>query len=71
MANLRVRSDLQIVIKDYMLYTFSTKDTPQQLQDFLARIPQSFVLKVQTHVLTQIINRNMHLVKIMADPKFD
>lgn len=28
MANLRVRTDLQMVIKDYMLYTFSTKDTP-------------------------------------------
>ncbi len=51
MANLKVHSELQIVIKDYMLYTFSTKDTPQQLQDFLGRIPQSFVMKVQVHVL--------------------
>lgn len=39
MANMKVNSELQIVIKDYMLYTFSTKDIPQQLQEFLGRIP--------------------------------
>ena len=46
MANLKVPGPLQLLIKDYMLYTFSTKDTPQQLQEFLTRIPDSFVMRV-------------------------
>ena len=39
MSNLGVPFHLQTVIKDYLIYTFSTKDTPQQLQEFLGRIP--------------------------------
>jgi hypothetical protein len=61
MSNLKVPTALQLTIKEYMLYTFSTKDTPQQLQVFLERIPDSFVMKVQHHVLTQILAKNIHL----------
>jgi len=69
MANLEITPELQVVIKDYLLYTFSTKDTPQQLQDFLARLPQSFVEKVQIHVLNQIMAANIHIGHLATDPR--
>lgn len=65
MGIMKVPHDLQIAIKDFLLYTFSTKDTPQQLQDFLSRIPHSYVIKVQTHVLSQILSQNAHIYPVI------
>jgi hypothetical protein len=51
MSSMKLPQDLQLVIKDFLVYTFNNKETPKQLQDFLCRIPRSYVLKVYSQLM--------------------
>jgi hypothetical protein len=54
MSSMKLPQDLQLIIKDYLVYTFNNKETPKQLQDFLGRIPRSYVLKVYSELMAQV-----------------
>jgi hypothetical protein len=55
LTNLNIDSDLQKVIKGFMLETVTSKDNPQQLQEFLGKLPQSYVKEVSIFVLHNIL----------------
>jgi hypothetical protein len=55
LTNLNINSDLQKVIKGFMLETVTSKDNPQQLQEFLGKLPQSYVKEVSIFVLQNIL----------------
>lgn len=58
MSNLKLPLSDQICIKDYMLFTFNTRDEPEELQDFLSNLSFSYKQRVQVHVLKQVLHDN-------------
>ena len=50
-----------------MLFTFMTKDEPQELQDFLNNISHSLKQKVQIYVMTRVLKDNNVMMSIVKN----
>jgi len=58
MKNIRLHSELQVVVRDYLIFTQSTLDQQQELDKFLNLISPSLKLKVAHRIFDRILRDN-------------
>ena len=58
MKNLKLPEELQRRVQNYLIYTHSTLDNQQELDEFLGMISPSLKLEVTTHIFSVVILNN-------------
>ena len=59
MKNLKLPEDLQRRVQNYLIYTRSTLDNQQELDEFLGMISPSLKLEVTTYIFSVVIMNNL------------